>query len=524
MRVSWVCALLLLPQLVAAETTRDALIERIKAGDTPAVASALAEAVAADAAGAGEPLAQRKLFRVFELSDPAIASFAADWVKAEPDNALAMTAAGWNAYALAFDLRGSRLADYTTAEALRQFRSLQRRSIDLFRKAVAAEPDLLSASDGMLLSSHVLGRQNAIPGEIERVMALRPNRGSLQAAIWGPQWGGGMEIVDFLCERYARKITTVDGYDLDTCWIDAVYSADFPPGPDLDRARDALWQDDNPVLDYARTRDAIAGEGPAEARLTYLEDVMDGPDVEAGRQVRAEAAKAYDLAFMQAMGQSSSDLPEFRAALPASVAEAERNAELDPLNPEALFRLHELRRQDRDLNGATFDKAAFAQRLVTLLQGNPYSPDIWRLLGEIRLGKGSTAELVAAQPYFDNALYYARYQPEILKAVVDARIWLVFDQTSRVPLVDATGLPLAQQIEIDSQVYCPLLRDLLSAQMLCVQQGVTEPCLGGLPDDMQILGPLLKASERHQCEALAHGLDPSSLLIAAPVAVDLAQP
>lgn len=518
MRVLLLFLLLCLPRLAAAETASQRLVGLVQAGDRAAVANALAEAVIADAASADEPRAQRELFRVFGLSAPEFAAFTADWLTAEPDNPLALTAAGWQAHALAFDLRGGRVSAHTTAEALQEFRRLERKAQALFAKAAGTNPDLIAASDGLMVTGAALGRYDDIAAEIQRVMELRPNRGSLMRSIWGPQWGGGMEVVDFLCDRYADKIATVPDYDAQTCRIDAVYYANFPPGPDLDRAREALWESDNPILDHARLRDAIAEMGPAEARLAFLEDQMNkGP-------LSAEAARAYDVAFMQGTGQESSELPEFRAALPQSVADAEGWADLDPLNTDRLSRLYELRMQDRSLNDAPFDTAAFIGRLATLLSGNRYSAEGWRLLGDLRRGDGGVAGFKAAQPAYENALYYSRSDLAFLQAIIEGRIWQVFDQGTRTLLTDPMSLSPEAQAEFDQVVLCPLLRDLVAAQMLCVQEGVSGPCLNGLPEDAQIVMPLMEASQRHTCPALANGLDLATLLVSKPVAVDLAGP
>ncbi len=86
-----------------------------------------------------------------------------------------------------------------------------------------------------------------------------------------PQWGGHPAQVRLLCKRYAAKITPVPGDDSQVCEIDAVYPGGFRAGNQRDEAHQLLEVTPNPILDYARLQDALAGFGPAAQRQKILE-------------------------------------------------------------------------------------------------------------------------------------------------------------------------------------------------------------------------------------------------------------
>jgi hypothetical protein len=456
-----------------------------------------------------EPLPQRELFGLFKRSHPAVQSFTEGWLKAEPENPYALTAAGWQEYSLGAILRGHRDNLHTSIEALQRFRSLNRRAVERFQAAVAAAPDLLSASDGVLDASGKLGRIENIPVEIERVMALHPNRGSLMRAMLAPQWGGGIDKIGLLCNRYAAMITSVPGYDTAICYVDGVYFSDFPAGQVRDVAREALMEMPKPILDPARRADAIAQLGPAEWRLSVLEGIQ------AKAPLYADEAQAYDYALAETIEQIHVEFPQLRAALPAAITDAEKLADLDPLNSDTVVEYFHLLMLNWEVNETAFDKAGFAPRLTALLRENPYSANARMHLGEIELGTGSLAELKAAQPYFDNALYYSGHDLDMLQGVIDARIWRVLDPKPMTP---------EMQAEYDLFAYCPLARDLLASRMLCGQAKIYGKCLSGFSENERIMHQLMDAHKRHECTALKKGLDLDTLMVKTPVAVDLSMP
>lgn len=225
------------------------------------------EAALTNADSTGEALAQRGLFDFFRNSHPAITEFTAAWLAAEPDNPYALTARGWQQLGWGWALRGEDFPRNIRREAIQKMRALHNEALDLFTQASSAAPDLLAASDGLLVLTKTLGNIEIIPVELERIMARHPNRHSLMTAMMAlaPQWGGRMEQVGLLCARYASLITTIADYSADICRVDAVYTASFANGPARDAAHTALQTMTHPVLDDARRVDALNSEEPAPA-------------------------------------------------------------------------------------------------------------------------------------------------------------------------------------------------------------------------------------------------------------------
>ena len=80
-----------------------------------------------------------------------------------------------------------------------------------------------------------------------------------------------MGIVETLEERYAPMVASVPGYDAQVCAIDAVYAGGFWDGDQRDEAHQLLVLTSNPVLDYARLDDALAGLPRRFARQDVVE-------------------------------------------------------------------------------------------------------------------------------------------------------------------------------------------------------------------------------------------------------------
>ena len=166
-----------------AQSAPDALFAAISAKDIAAVQVALEQSVSADMDPATEPQRQRNLVTVFTYTHPAIDTLTTEWLAADPQNPYAMTARGGYLSGLSFAIRGGRFAANTHPEALRAFRDLQLQAANLFSEAIALDPDLLAASDGVLTTAASLQRLDTIPAEIERVMTRHPNHFSLRKAM-----------------------------------------------------------------------------------------------------------------------------------------------------------------------------------------------------------------------------------------------------------------------------------------------------------------------------------------------------
>jgi hypothetical protein len=506
------------PNLASAQISQDDLFKLVEAKDFAAVEAALKTAGLEEAASTEEPIAQRDIFKLFAMTHPKISDFSAAWIKAAPDNPYAMTAQAWQYWGMGWALRGERVADHTSMEAQRAYHRDFLKSYSLFLKASQLAPEMLSASDGLLLVSPKLGHFETIPVELERVMRLRPNRRSLVQAMsgLGPQWGGSIEQEDLLCARYAPMISTIPSYDAATCHIDAVYKAGFWDGAVRDEAQAALQGNAASVLDYARTEDAIANRGRPRDQLAWLDSLLAVGDL------TVEQALAYDRAFAKVSGQTDVVEAEYSLALPEALIAAEREADLDPLTLATVLTWERYVADNSRLNHVDYDEGAFAKRLRALLRGNPYSAEAWQKLGEIVQGLGSLEQLKAAQPYYDNAIYYSVSDDKILWDTISPRLDRAVSEEYGKLLSDQSGKPNALT-DYELPVFCPLLRDISKSLMDCSAKDGSDGCGDEPANKPAIILPLAEMMKRRpQC--LGANLSWKGSPVTAPVTVDLSEP
>jgi hypothetical protein len=529
MRFLLLFILMLLPQAALATTSPDQFFELIRSQDRDGVKSALTEAIAEDATGA--PDHQRDLFDVFMNTHPDVDSFTTDWLTAEPDNALALTARGWYFYGMGWAFRGTAFANLTPLAAMRKMRAQHLQALPLFQAAISADPDLLAASDGLLLLPATLGNLETITPELTRIMASHPNRGSLMRAlhVQAPQWGGDMENIASLCNRFALKIRTAADYTSATCQIDAVYFAHFPPGPIRNRAHDLLLENTNPVLDYARLADATDGIGTPTWRLNALE----------AQQLKApltgDQALAYDNALNEQANPGGFYYPDsYVEALPAEIVRLKKKAEQDPFNATAInsyiraLQTEAAVKEARSYGGEfpiveadyPFDPQLIGPMLEKLLSTNPYSGAAWMYLAVAHLGDRDLAGIEAAAPYFQNALFYSDYYQNIMEPIIYIYLSKVTkDRYTKIPF-DISALSPEELAETDRVIHCPLAKLLVSAAWVCSQRGTPlQSCALGFPENQTVFDRLMQADKRQECPVFHAAMNAS--LITAPVEANL---
>ncbi|MDI1253587.1 hypothetical protein [Thermomonas sp.] len=131
------------------------------------------------------------------LSETADA-FTADWLRAVPDSAYALTARALYYSGAAERVRGTKFSSETPREDLRRMTQLYDLATPLFRKAIASKPDFLPAWNGMLsaafrdsraeLEAEAFAAANAIDPGCQDLVDIRMQ--SLQ-----PRWGGSYEAM-----------------------------------------------------------------------------------------------------------------------------------------------------------------------------------------------------------------------------------------------------------------------------------------------------------------------------------------
>ena len=165
----------------ALATTPDEFRAGVQAGDIAGVKAALIAAEAEDAASTGAPDAERALFSLCTESHDQVADFSQHWLAAESDFPLAMTARGWQLHTAGWNIRGDGLARNVYPDAMRAMHEDDVQAFALTSKTIARDRKLIATSDLGLRLTTSLGDPGIILLELERVMTLDPNRGSLMA-------------------------------------------------------------------------------------------------------------------------------------------------------------------------------------------------------------------------------------------------------------------------------------------------------------------------------------------------------
>ena len=518
----WLLILALLwPLQAVAETSVNDLRALVMAGDIAPVEAALLAAEAADLASAGEPDAERALVAVFRETHPAVDEFTKRWLEAEPDSAWAMTARGWHLYALGWAIRGHEGMRETYGDSLAIMQPLHDQAYALLTAAMVADPDLISASDGLFRIVPTVGHLEWVPVGLELVMTRHPNRGSLMRAmtVLAPQWGGREGQVELLCGRYAPLIKSVPDYDERVCAVDAAYYADFWPGNRRKAARLELANMKGSVLDYARLRDAVDGLGEPKDRQKELEKVQKS------RPLTPEEAYQLDFARSQQSADASILLtPNYEKALARAMADLKARAYNDPYNPEVVTKLFDIMVQDRNFNHSAFDRSDMTARLKRLLKFSHYSWEAWRDLGQATLGDlpfhtDDLERIAEAQPYFTNAIVYSNYGYRAMVSAVDAKIGAVISPKGTPKARDISALSAAERTRLDQVIHCPLVTEMRLLQAECQAKDVEPHDCGSIIGGPDILMRRLQQVEDHGSCAAENSFWPWATILA-PVAVD----
>ncbi len=505
MRLLWALgiAVWFMPASAAAVVTWDELHDLVLAGDIAPVEAALQAAVAADMASSGEPDEQRKLFTLFTNSEPAVEGFLARWIEEQPDSALAMTAMGWHLWKLGWNARGEGTVAEIYPGAMTAFVDHHTRAFDLATRAIAADPDVLGASDLMLRLTATFGNFESIPPELERVMARRPNRGTLIRVMksLAPQWRGSPAQVKLLCDRYAPMVTTVPGYDPVVCAIDAVYAGGFWDGDQREEAHQLLMLTPNPVLDYARLQDAVDGLGNPIQRVKLLEGIK------AERPLDTTEARALDAAHAEVAGPGvliTQD--EWKIALGNAVNLRRAGSDLDPYDPLAVNRYVAIAMDAEEVLGVKLDAADLTVRLQRLLAQVPYSARSWQFLGDmtgrdVAFGKIDLDALAAAEPYYINAVVYSNYDYDMVSALVSAKFWAIIDPANVTQDRDISALTAGELQQLDEVVHCPMIRQFKILKLVCDNHHISEDRCGDFPaGEFPVVSRLYKINARGACQ------------------------
>lgn len=452
----------------------DALRSLVLARDFAATDSALTQAHTVYTA-ALTPDAERDLYNVFALSDPAIQTFVEDWARDAPHNPRALTAKGWNLYAWGNFLRGRTTANNTTEVAFKAMSSRHIAAFSLFKQATELQPALIPASDGLLRLTATLGNQSVIPRELERIMTSQPNRGSLMRAMvsLAPQWGGRPEQVNLLCDRYAPLIADVKDYSPEICRIDAVYYADFWYGDQRAAAHQLLMFTNHPILDNARYSDMMDGLMSPEDSIVLLEKLKADGDMGSREARKLDTLRNQ----INKVSPTEAKYPELATALSRELPYLHDALIQDPLNPYLLHRyigvlFDAVEYANRPVTPA--DKLELTTRLHATLKAVPTAPQLWIDLAKMTLRWQDLDSIAKAEPYFHNAIYYSRYGTDEFAEAARPKLQMVQDQSNLIQAADISGLTPEQLVKLDKIVNCPLAVQLSILRVVCQNTGTPE--------------------------------------------------
>lgn len=464
-----VLLLALLPAPGIAGITPEALRALIVSADTAAVQAALAEAVAQDEKSNTEFVEQRDLFGVFVAADPMIDTFTANWLQDDPTSVFAMTARARYLFAIGWALRGEDVALHVYPAALAAMQEKHTEAFALVTAASTTMPELIAASDTMMRLTVTLGNIDVIPLELERVFALRPNRGSLMRAMIAvaPQWGGRYDQLNLLCDRYAPQIKTIANYDPDTCKIDGVYFGNFWNGDQREAAHQVLMWNANPILDYARLIDAVDGFGPPQQRLAML------TKLQSERALSVNEAMAFDTATAEIKGPGALIEPvEVSKSRSAEILARRLAADRKPYDPVIVIGYVNAVSGSVSEADQTALQNELKQRLRLLLKGAPYSGAAWKTLGNLIAGDprdldGKLDRLEAAEPYLINGAVYSVFDADAVFSLMYHKTMAILDVKDQSRQADISALSRADLDRLDKIVHCPLVWQLEALRLIC---------------------------------------------------------
>ena len=506
--------LALLCGLPALSGSADDLRFRIMAGDIAEVEAALNAAVAQDQTPGTDPKAQRDLFAVFAVTHPSVDAFTAKWLSVNPTSANAMTARGWYLHAMGFANRGEDINRYTFRAGYDLMQAQHSEAFSLFTAASSANPNLLAASDGLMVLARTVASDSIIPVELERVMGHQPNRESLMRAMvaLAPQWGGSFWQVRLLCARYAPMIKTIADYDAKTCATDAVFFAGFRDGATRDAAHAALALNPHPVLDYARLISAVDGAGPPELRLDVLEKVK------SERILTPEETLAWIEARNAVKGLSSNDVdPAYKLAVSQGLDDLRLAADRNPFRANTVLAYIEQLEKNLWENNIAYDVTDATDRVQALLRAVPHNWRAWDRLGKLK-SNYANGNPEAITPYFRNAVFYSNYGLDALRGAVNSTLPLIDRKSKRKATSGSLNLTAEDVTDLDRSANCPMVALQRIATYICIEEGISaKDCLSS--GMKYILTDLLEDTRaRNACQSEAN--DPLDTILFGPTPID----
>lgn len=486
-RLAALIFLILLPVSTLHADPIETLLSSAHAGDFAGVEAQIRDAP--------DRTAQRDLVWALAATDPATVDFTKAWVAAAPDNPTALTARAWSLYWAASKIRGERIRRHTWPPLLEEAGQMYREALSLAERATGLDPRFLPASDAVILLGVVTGRGEASLVELERIMALDPNRHSLvlTASNLTPAWGGSIELMEALCSYFAPQVADVPDYTSDICLAQSIL-------------RGQVWGERKDwaimVVEPQADKSFLEREVMALAREYLLP--ANGIALLRARLETEGRMSVYPILAPHRDFLRMGDLPDkggFAAALDLDIAAASRAADRDPGNPKALSELANLFEIEdlfvegqvlRNSNPTDAEREAIAKQLAELRLRRATDLDV-RARRLIHLAPRNTAALEFAVKHIlpsgndplemdrwalsalTNATIYANYQEiQLGRIVLEAK----GRYASLRERMAAGKAPAYTDAQLDEVYLCPYIRAVRIVDAVCADHewGV-ETCL-----------------------------------------------
>ncbi|MBD3677528.1 MAG: hypothetical protein HUJ27_03895 [Rhodobacteraceae bacterium] len=400
--------------------------------------------------------AQRDIYATFATTDPRMHRFVRAWLEGMPGSAHANTAQAQIELTLGWYVRGPEFAQWTYPDAMEYFRRSQASAIRHAETALKNAPDLIPASDLMILMAKSGRLPRSVHAYLADIMERRPNYGSLSRGltITGPNWGGDWDQVVDLCSRYALMVPDSPGYGIKVCQLDAALSNHHDRKHALGLAR-LFDSSDAAALDRWRAYDAV-----------YLRPDAPGARDRAAKEMMRD--DFTDLALAESFDRFTSK-PEGLPSMPALVfarlrEKAREGIEHDPYNPDYLEVL------GRDFVGIEKlpDAPSIPEQIELKkrsLMFQPYHYEHWAELAALQMRGFDMDNPFAADPYFINAIVYSNYHPQDVAVYLSHRLMLAMQHMR----LSAPGGRLPEDLRqkalasafgraSDTELLCPYVR------------------------------------------------------------------
>ncbi len=468
---------------------RDEVTALIRAGDLPALRAALVR---------DDPVKARRAFAAFNTAHPAADAASAALIADTPADPVALTARGWYLMAAGWALRGTGTGDTVYPEAAA---ALDRMHGDAFAKGLAAsatDQGLIPASDLVLAAARTPGRQHIVPSEFARVMAVHPTRHSLHLAAlaMAPAWGGPTGWADAACEDWADRVTDVEGYSVDICQLDMLYSTDTS-WRDREAAFDRLSAHDHPILNTARRLRAMYGPLPgaeAEAELSALAE-RDALDLEAADRLDRIRDQAHD----NRVG------PVTRLLLTRALPRLRAAVDFNPGDGWAVQSLVDALFLQSQADGTPVPRDEIDRAFAGLFQVAPYDGDTWARYGHMMdrtldFQTVTLDEIERIRSFYTNGVYYTRQTAASLQALefYNRWVWEMLDRRN-VDAVDTTGTTAFAKEDYDRAVVCPAVRAIRLFRAVCARKPGAEGCPAADAPALPWDTLLARAEKRQAC-------------------------